>query len=85
MGLTRKGSPVRVASSLAAASLDGLFEHPVRFIDGICELVLSYVVGAAKWLFNSLLRAGLVRPAIARNPVTTAMYDRETTAGGDAR
>jgi hypothetical protein len=44
-----------LASSLAAALLDGHFDHPASCSDLIHDLVQSCVFRDTKWFFNSLL------------------------------
>jgi hypothetical protein len=46
---------VRFASSLAAAFLDGYFDRPAGFSDGICGLLQGCIPGVSKLFFNSLL------------------------------
>jgi len=45
---------LRVAD-LAAAALDGLFDHPVGLLDVVSNFVPSVGLEIAKWFFNSLL------------------------------
>jgi len=41
--------------SLAAAALDGLFEHPAGYSDLVSDLQHPCVARVPKWFFNSLL------------------------------
>jgi hypothetical protein len=43
------------ASSLTAAALDGLFEHPARTFDPLRDIQQSYISSVSKQFFNSLL------------------------------
>jgi hypothetical protein len=43
------------ASSLAEALLDGVFDRPAGFSDGICGLLQGCIPGVSKLFFNSLL------------------------------
>jgi len=46
------------SSSLAAAALDGLFDHPAGCSDAVPDLLECRVVKVPKWFFNNLLGAG---------------------------
>ncbi len=55
---TLRGSTNRVrafASSLAAAALDGLFDHPAGYSDAVPDLLECYVAPVSKGFFNNLL------------------------------
>jgi len=45
------------ASSLAAAALDGLFDHPAGYSDAAPYLLECYVAPVPKGLFNNLLNS----------------------------
>jgi len=49
---------VRLASSLAAALLDGLFEHPARVLFSSPRRTDHRSTAVPKWFFLSLLAAG---------------------------
>ncbi len=51
---TQKSTPA-FASSLAAAALDGLFDHPAGCSDAVPDLLECCVVKVPKWFFNNLL------------------------------
>jgi hypothetical protein len=40
---------------LTAALLDGLFDHPAGFSDGICDPLQGCIPGISKLFFNNLL------------------------------
>ncbi len=47
--------PPPLASSLAAAALDGLFDHPAGCSDAVPDLLECWVASVPKEFFNSLL------------------------------
>ena len=57
---TRSAVCTSLASSLAAAALDGLFEHPARHAGTLCERPQIISPRAPKRVFDTLLAASLV-------------------------
>ncbi len=58
------GSPVRLASSLAAALLEGLFEHPAWHSDAVRAFDLLGLPGVGIRFFNTLLGDHQLRSVI---------------------
>ena len=55
-GSTYRTEYTRLASSLAEAALDGLFDHPAGCSDAVPDLLKCCVAPVPKGFFNNLLR-----------------------------